>query len=83
VWNACKPSNDDPEQPNHEMDVLAGHENDVNYVQFSGCAVASKISSSDASKEENLPKFKNTWCLSIFFTILHSCYIKYSISIMT
>nr|GEU54066.1 PH-interacting protein [Tanacetum cinerariifolium] len=61
VWNACKPNNDDPEQPNHEMDVLAGHENDVNYVQFSGCAVASKISSSDASKEENIPKFKNTW----------------------
>ena len=34
VWNACKPTNDDPEQPNHEMDILAGHENDVNYVQF-------------------------------------------------
>ncbi|CAH1454467.1 unnamed protein product [Lactuca virosa] len=61
VWNACKPSNDDPEQPNHEMDILAGHENDVNYVQFSGCAVASRFSLSDASKEENLPKFKNTW----------------------
>nr|GEX50844.1 hypothetical protein [Tanacetum cinerariifolium] len=49
------------EQPNHEMDVLAGHENDVNYVQFSGCDVASKISSSNAAKEENLSKFKNTW----------------------
>ncbi|XP_071703831.1 uncharacterized protein [Rutidosis leptorrhynchoides] len=61
VWNACKPSNDDPEQPNHEMDILAGHENDVNYVQFSGCAVTSRISLSDSSKEENLPKFKNTW----------------------
>ncbi|MFS7938120.1 putative transcription factor WD40-like family [Helianthus anomalus] len=61
VWNACKSSNDDPQQPNHEMDILAGHENDVNYVQFSGCAVASRFSPSDVSKEENLPKFKNTW----------------------
>ncbi|KAI3821785.1 hypothetical protein L1987_09357 [Smallanthus sonchifolius] len=61
VWNACKSSNDDPDQPNHEMDILAGHENDVNYVQFSGCAVASRFSLSDSSKEENLPKFKNTW----------------------
>ncbi|QHO58076.1 CLIP-associated protein [Arachis hypogaea] len=41
VWNACKPSVDDTEQPNHEIDVLSGHENDVNYVQFSGCALAS------------------------------------------
>ncbi|KAK6161017.1 hypothetical protein DH2020_004398 [Rehmannia glutinosa] len=28
VWNACKSSADDSEQPNHEIDVLAGHEND-------------------------------------------------------
>ncbi|RYR69564.1 hypothetical protein Ahy_A03g016116 isoform C [Arachis hypogaea] len=34
VWNACKPSVDDTEQPNHEIDVLYEHENDVNYVQF-------------------------------------------------
>lgn len=34
VWNACKPNTDDSEQPNHEIDVLSGHENDVNYVQF-------------------------------------------------
>lgn len=34
VWNACKPSLDDTDQPNHEIDVLSGHENDVNYVQF-------------------------------------------------
>ncbi|XP_076886134.1 uncharacterized protein LOC143535895 [Bidens hawaiensis] len=61
VWNACKSGSDDPQQPNHEMDILAGHENDVNYVQFSGCAVASRFSPSDASKEENIPKFKNTW----------------------
>ncbi|KAI7736102.1 hypothetical protein M8C21_004231, partial [Ambrosia artemisiifolia] len=43
------------------MDILAGHENDVNYVQFSGCAVASRFSPSDVSKEEKLPKFKNSW----------------------
>ncbi|KAL1359050.1 hypothetical protein HN51_004293 [Arachis hypogaea] len=61
VWNACKPSVDDTEQPNHEIDVLSGHENDVNYVQFSGCAVASRFSTSETWKEENLPKFKNSW----------------------
>ncbi|OVA02540.1 Bromodomain [Macleaya cordata] len=61
VWNACKFNSDDSEQPNHEMDVLSGHENDVNYVQFSGCAVASRLSTTDTSKEENIPKFKNSW----------------------
>lgn len=34
VWNACKSNAEDPEQPVHEMDILSGHENDVNYVQF-------------------------------------------------
>ncbi|CAN0855480.1 Bromodomain and WD repeat-containing protein 1 [Linum grandiflorum] len=61
VWNACKPNAEDSDQPNHEMDVLAGHENDVNYVQFSGCAVASGFSLNDSSKEENIPKFRNSW----------------------
>ncbi|XP_044499284.1 bromodomain and WD repeat-containing protein 1-like isoform X2 [Mangifera indica] len=61
VWNACKPNMDDSDQPNHEIDVLSGHENDVNYVQFSGCAVASRFSFADNSKEENTPKFKNSW----------------------
>ncbi|XP_043807288.1 bromodomain and WD repeat-containing protein 3 isoform X3 [Manihot esculenta] len=61
VWNACKPNTDDSDQPNHEIDVLAGHENDVNYVQFSGCAVASRFSLSENSKEENAPKFRNSW----------------------
>ncbi|CAI9118985.1 OLC1v1020632C1 [Oldenlandia corymbosa var. corymbosa] len=60
VWNACK-SNAEESGPNHEMDVLAGHEDDVNYVQFSGCALTSRLFVLDASKEENLPKFKNTW----------------------
>ncbi|CAI0467064.1 unnamed protein product [Linum tenue] len=61
VWNACKPNTEDSDQPIHEMDVLAGHENDVNYVQFSGCAVASGFSLTDCSKEENIPKFRNSW----------------------
>lgn len=61
VWSACKSSVEDSEQPIHELDVLSGHENDVNYVQFSGCAVASRSSMSDAFKEENVPKFKNSW----------------------
>ncbi|XP_058083453.1 uncharacterized protein LOC131231314 isoform X2 [Magnolia sinica] len=61
VWNAVKCNPEDSEQPNHEMDVLSGHENDVNYVQFSGCAVASRSSTMDTSKEENFPKFKNSW----------------------
>lgn len=25
---------EDADQPTHEIDVLSGHENDVNYVQF-------------------------------------------------
>ncbi|VFQ65122.1 unnamed protein product [Cuscuta campestris] len=61
VWNACKPNADDSEKPNYETDVLAGHENDVNYVQFSGACVTSKYFLSDSSKEETIPKFKNSW----------------------
>ncbi|KAI3968727.1 hypothetical protein MKX01_028877 [Papaver californicum] len=61
VWNACKFNSEDSDQPNHEMDVLSGHENDVNYVQFSGCAVASRLSTTDTSKEDNILKFKNSW----------------------
>ncbi|XP_047175749.1 PH-interacting protein [Vigna umbellata] len=61
VWNACKLSTDDSDQPNHEIDVLSGHENDVNYVQFSGCAVASRFCTTETWKEENIPKFKNSW----------------------
>ncbi|XP_010546988.1 PREDICTED: PH-interacting protein isoform X2 [Tarenaya hassleriana] len=61
VWNASKANNDDMDQPNHEIDILAGHENDVNYVQFSGCAAGSRFAVADYSKEENVPKFKNSW----------------------
>ncbi|CAK8572720.1 unnamed protein product [Lathyrus sativus] len=61
VWSAPKPNTDNSELPIHEMDLLSGHENDVNYVQFSGCAVSSKIWTSDSWKEENTPKFRNFW----------------------
>ncbi|KAK8489689.1 hypothetical protein V6N13_032049 [Hibiscus sabdariffa] len=61
VWIACKPNADDSDQPNHEIDVLAGHENDVNYVQFSGCSVSSRYSTADSLKEESVPKFRNSW----------------------
>lgn len=61
VWSASKPSPDNSNQPNHEIDVLSGHENDVNYVQFSGHAVTSRFMTADALKEENVPKFKNSW----------------------
>ncbi|XP_038719342.1 PH-interacting protein-like isoform X2 [Tripterygium wilfordii] len=61
VWNACKPSLEDSGQPMHEIDVLSGHENDVNYVQFSGCAVTSRFYLVDSSKEDGIPKFRNSW----------------------
>ncbi|XP_022760678.1 bromodomain and WD repeat-containing protein 1-like isoform X2 [Durio zibethinus] len=61
VWIACKPNTDDSDQPNHEIDVLSGHENDVNYVQFSGCSVSSRFSVADSLKEESVPKFRNSW----------------------
>ncbi|XP_047315948.1 bromodomain and WD repeat-containing protein 3-like [Impatiens glandulifera] len=60
VWNACKVT-DNFEQPIHEVDILAGHENDVNYVQFSGCAVAPKFSSPSPFTEDTRMKFKNSW----------------------
>ncbi|KAF5931439.1 hypothetical protein HYC85_032312 [Camellia sinensis] len=61
VWGACKSNTNDSEQPNHEIDLLAGHENDVNYVQFCGCAVAPRSSSLDSFTEDNKQKFKNSW----------------------
>ncbi|XP_049388775.1 uncharacterized protein LOC125853144 [Solanum stenotomum] len=61
VWSACKFSPDHPEELNHEIDTLSGHENDVNYVQFSGCAVASRSSTSDSIVEDCIPKFRNSW----------------------
>ncbi|VAI26536.1 unnamed protein product [Triticum turgidum subsp. durum] len=63
VWNACKSSSEENDQPNHEMDVLSGHENDVNYVQFSGCVVSRSFSceGSHTTKEENNLKLRNSW----------------------
>ncbi|KAK4775805.1 hypothetical protein SAY87_023766 [Trapa incisa] len=61
VYIAYKPNKDEVDQPNYEIDVLNGHENDVNYVQFSGCAVASRFSQAETLKEENVSKFKNSW----------------------
>ncbi|VAH90333.1 unnamed protein product [Triticum turgidum subsp. durum] len=63
VWSACKSCSDEHDQPNHEMDILSGHENDVNYVQFSGCIVSRSFSSdsSHTSKEENNLKLRNSW----------------------
>ncbi|XP_068661655.1 uncharacterized protein [Aristolochia californica] len=61
VWSAVKSNQEDSDLPNYEMDLLSGHENDVNYVQFSGCSVPSRSSLADIAKEENLPKFKNSW----------------------
>lgn len=61
VWSACKFSADDLEQPYHEIDLLAGHENDVNYVQFSGCAVTARSATADVLKEDHAVKFKNSW----------------------
>ncbi|KAK4758713.1 hypothetical protein SAY87_020014 [Trapa incisa] len=61
VWNAFKSNAEDPERPVHEMDKLSGHENDVNYVQFSGCSVAPRSSISETSKDENMTRFRNYW----------------------
>uniref|UniRef100_A0A7N0UHD5 Bromo domain-containing protein n=1 Tax=Kalanchoe fedtschenkoi TaxID=63787 RepID=A0A7N0UHD5_KALFE len=61
VWSAFKSNVNEQDQVNHELDVLSGHENDVNYVQFSGCAFASRFTLAESTKEDNIPKFKNSW----------------------
>ena len=70
MWNACKSSSEENDQPNHEMDVLSGHENDVNYVQFSGCVVSRSFSceGSHTTKEENNLKLRNSW--SVIFVVM-------------
>ncbi|KAH7296782.1 hypothetical protein KP509_26G038600 [Ceratopteris richardii] len=69
VWDACKWSDEVHSGPYHEFDTLRGHEDDVNYVQFSGCAsllrpmnVDSRPVSVGASdKSERFSKFRNLW----------------------
>ena len=34
VWSDFKCTQEDMDQPVPELDLLSGHENDVNYVQF-------------------------------------------------
>lgn len=121
MWNACKINLEDAEQPNHEMDLLSGHENDVNYVQFrymastfilslpfsfpfpclflvlflrltlitvlySGCATVSRSTMADTSKEDNLPKFKNSWLaanilnISLPFYVPRKFYLNVNVS---
>lgn len=61
VWDACKWNDDVTGRPNYEMDTLKGHENDVNYVQFSGCAAPRKPLLGDSIKEEHATRFRNSW----------------------
>ena len=86
VWSACKSCSDEHDQPNHEMDILSGHENDVNYVQFSGCIVSRSFSSdsSHTSKEENNLKLRNSW--SVYFVLTEwsfTCSYVISFSLFT
>uniref|UniRef100_A0A7N1A992 Uncharacterized protein n=2 Tax=Kalanchoe fedtschenkoi TaxID=63787 RepID=A0A7N1A992_KALFE len=60
VWSACRSYTDNPELPAHELDILSGHEDDVNYVQFSGCVIATKSTTYDMLKEESISKFKTS-----------------------
>ncbi|CAK7348416.1 unnamed protein product [Dovyalis caffra] len=77
VWNACKSNTDVSEQPIHEMDVLSGHENDVNCVQF-------RSSMSDTLKEDSglsidsfpLSVIYCQWSISRVSLILRFCHEK-------
>ncbi|KAG9144003.1 hypothetical protein Leryth_013884, partial [Lithospermum erythrorhizon] len=60
VWSSVKCNVDDPEKPSHEIDILAGHENVVNYVQFS-ILLTPRSSTSDSIMEDNILKFNNSW----------------------
>ncbi|CAM6028196.1 unnamed protein product [Sphagnum balticum] len=61
VWDACKWNDDVTGRPNHELDTLRGHEHDVNYVQFSGCAAPARPLVSDVVKKDYPSQFKNSW----------------------
>jgi hypothetical protein len=82
VWSACKSGSEEHDQPNHEMDVLSGHENDVNYVQFSGCVVSRSFSidSSHTTKEENNLKLRYSG--SVFFFCVYGVVILHFINLL-
>ncbi|CAM6121929.1 unnamed protein product [Calypogeia fissa] len=61
VWNATKWNDELTGRPNYELDTLQGHENDVNYVQFSGCAAPPRPLLTGSTGDELTMKFKNTW----------------------
>ncbi|KAI5067562.1 hypothetical protein GOP47_0018090 [Adiantum capillus-veneris] len=61
VWDARKWNDEITGKPNYEMDVLKGHENAVNYVQFCGCAGPVKPNVFESTKEDGATKFKNVW----------------------
>ncbi|KAI5084332.1 hypothetical protein GOP47_0000501 [Adiantum capillus-veneris] len=69
VWDACKWSDEVHGGPYNEFDTLKGHEDDVNYVQFSGCASPSRPINVDSrplnvgalAKSERLSRFRNSW----------------------
>lgn len=48
-------------------------------MQCSGCAVVSRFLAADTSKEENVPKFKNSWFVSSVFSLLFDCGVKFAI----
>ncbi|MCO5594412.1 hypothetical protein L7F22_048442 [Adiantum nelumboides] len=69
VWDACKWSDEVHGGPYNEFDTLKGHEDDVNYVQFSGCASPSRPMNVDSrplnvgavAKGERFSRFRNLW----------------------
>ncbi|KAK1291482.1 hypothetical protein QJS10_CPB17g00905 [Acorus calamus] len=66
VWNACKSNVEESEQPYHEMDLLSGHENDVNYVQFRFSHDNIITCSRDGSAIIWVPRFRKSHFVSIF-----------------
>lgn len=69
VWDACKWTDEIHGGPYNEFDTLKGHEDDVNYVQFSGCASPSRPVNVDSrpvnfgvpAKNERFSRFRNSW----------------------
>lgn len=49
---------------------------DRNLIQCSGCSVAPRSSISDTLKEDNIPKFKNSWYVSNLSIELVTGYLR-------